>query len=178
VIDNRLEAFELKSDFDNFGRLHNQIHAYNRVFDRITLVTGSKLCDAALDVMPNWWGIWSVSRGAKGELKLKKIRNAKANPGQDFHSLATLLWRNEAAAVLQDETGELPSGRASRAQLYDSLATHVTLPSLRRHVVRLLAERQLPVRPITAPVTVQLASAPDDGWLHHDASCLDFHFPT
>lgn len=177
VVHKGLEAFELKSDFDDFGRLHNQIHAYNRVFDRITLVTGSKLSDAALDVMPRWWGIWSVRRLKNGNLSLKKVRNATANPGQDSHSLATLLWREEAAAVLQDETGEPPSKRASRAQLCDSLATQVRLPSLRRQVVRRLANRQLSARVASTPPTAQPASAPSDDWLHHDANCLGFHFP-
>lgn len=177
VVHEGLEAFELKSDFDDFGRLHNQIHAYNRVFDRITLVTGSKLSDLALDVMPRWWGIWSVRRLKNGKLMLKKVRNAAANPGQDSHSLATLLWREEAAAVLQEETGEWPSKRASRAQLCNSLATKVQLPSLRRQVAWHLVNRQLPMRTSSTAPTARLVSAPSDDWSHHDANCLGFHFP-
>ena len=110
-----LEAFELKSDLDNFGRLHNQIHAYNRVFDRITIVTGETLGGAAMEVLPRWWGIWTVRRLKNGKLALRKLREAAENPRQDIQSLATLLWRDEAAQVLLDETGEDPPKRASRA---------------------------------------------------------------
>ncbi|CAN7760803.1 sce7726 family protein [Pseudorhodoferax sp. LjRoot39] len=175
LVEDGLEAFELKSDLDNFGRLHNQIHAYNRVFDRITLVTGSTLSDAALDVMPRWWGIWAVRRLKNGNLSLKKIRDAARNPRQETRSLATLLWREEAADVLLDETGELPSKRASRAQLCDSIAEQVQLHSLRRHVARRLVSRQA-VR--EAIPTMPAALIPSGDWSHHDANCLDFHFPT
>lgn len=180
LVDDGLEAFELKSDLDDFGRLHNQIHAYNRVFDRITLVTGEALSDAALDVMPRWWGIWAVRRLKNGSLSLKRVRDAADNPRQESGSLATLLWREEAAAVLLDETGELPSKRASRAQLCDSIAEQVQLHSLRRQVARYLVTRQATTRPAAPAVSVSKApvvSAPSDDWSHHDASCLDFHFP-
>lgn len=178
LVDEGLEAFELKSDLDNFGRLHNQIHAYNRVFDRITLVTGATLSDAALDVMPHWWGIWAVRRLKNGNLSLKRVRDAADNPRQETRSLATLLWREEAAAVLLDETGESPSKRASRAQLCESIAKQVQLQSLRRQVARRLANRQLPVHGVSMSPIAPVASAPGDDWSHHDASCSDFHFPT
>ena len=177
LIDDVLEAFELKSDLDDFGRLHNQIHAYNRVFDRITLVTGATLSDAALDVMPRWWGIWAVIRLKNGSLSLKKVRDADVNPRQEIRSLASLLWREEAAAVLLDETGEPPSKRASRAQLCESIAEQVQLLPLRRQVTRRLVSRQALVRAVSSPVKALAASALGDDWSHHDANCLDFHFP-
>lgn len=178
LVDKGLEAFELKSDLDDFGRLHNQIHAYNRVFDRITLVTGTALSDAALDVMPRWWGIWAVRRLKNGNLSLKRVRDAVDNPRQETRSLATLLWREEAAAVLRDETGESPSKRASRAQLCESIAEQVQLPSLRRQVALQLVSRRPPVRAVSMSPTTPAASAPGDDWSHHDANCSDFHFPT
>lgn len=177
LVDEGLEAFELKSDLDNFGRLHNQIHAYNRVFDRITLVTGATLSEAALDVMPRWWGIWAVRRLKNGNLSLKRIRGAAMNPRQETRSLATLLWREEAAAVLLDETGESPSKRATRAQLCESIAEQVQLQPLRRQVARRLVSRQPPVRAVSMSPTAPAASAPGDDWSHPDANCSDFHFP-
>ncbi len=178
LVDKGIEAFELKSDLDDFGRLHNQIHAYNRVFDRITLVTGAKLSDVAVDVMPRWWGIWAVRRLKNGNLSLKKVRDAANNPRQETRSLATLLWREEAAAVLLDETGESPSKRASRSQLCESIAEQVQLLSLRRQVARRLVNRQSPVRAVSMSTKAPAASAPSGDWSHHGANCSDFHFPT
>src|SRR5258708_893703 len=62
LVSDRLEAFELKSDLDTLGRLHNQIHAYNRFFDRITLVTGPVFSEVARSILPGWWGIATVHR--------------------------------------------------------------------------------------------------------------------
>lgn len=177
LVGERLEAFELKSDLDSFGRLHNQIHAYNRVFDRITLVTGAALSEAAVELMPRWWGIWAVRRLKNGKLSLKRVRDAVDNPRQETRSLATLLWREEAAAVLFDETGASPSKRASRSELCDSIAKQVQLQSLRRQVARKLASRQSLARATPPLLTAPASSTLGDDWSHHDANCLDFHFP-
>ncbi len=177
LVDQGLEAFELKSDLDNFSRLHNQIHAYNRVFDRITLVTGAGLSAAVQDVVPRWWGIWLVRRLSSGRLSIKTLREATENPRQETRSLATLLWRAEAAEVLLAETGQSASKRASRAQLCDSIAEHIQLSSLRKQVARRLVNRR-GNEPINAKAAIApAASALGDDWLHHDASYLDFHFP-
>lgn len=172
-----LEAFELKSDLDNFGRLHNQIHAYNRVFDRITIVTGESLGSAALEVMPRWWGIWAVRRLKSGKLALRKVRDAVENPRQETRSLATLLWRDEAAQVLLDETGEAPPKRASHGQLCEWIAERVQLSSLRPHVARRLVNRQAIPKAFVPIPKPSVVSAQDDDLLHLDASCLDFHLP-
>jgi len=169
LVGGELEAFELKSDFDTFGRLHNQIHAYNRVFDRITIITGAALLDAVLEVMPSWWGVWTVMRLEDGALVLEQLRQPDANPSQDIRSLASLLWREEAVSLLEDEVGAQPK-KASRADLCETIAQKVELATLRRHVTMRLAERQPGVKP-----TVRAASKPSDGWSHHDANCSDSH---
>jgi hypothetical protein len=173
LVGNGLEAFELKSDLDNFDRLHNQIHAYNRVFDRITIVTGEVLGGAVMELMPSWWGIWAVRRLKTGKLALRKLRDAAKNPRQETRSLATLLWRDEAAQVLLDETGEAPPKRASSAQLCESIAQRVPLSSLRGHVARRLVNRQAIAKPFVPRARPIVASAQDGDLLHLDASCLD-----
>lgn len=178
IVGERLEAFELKSDFDDFRRLHNQIHAYNRVFDRITLVTGAALHAAALEVIPRWWGVWAVHRLQGGDLSVERVREAEDNPRQEARSLATLLWREEAAAVLLDETGESPPKRASRARLCESIAEHVTLQALRRQVARKLVSRvAVPLRAVTRTTPAPSASAPSNSLPHHEAICDNFQFP-
>ena len=170
LVGEEIEAFELKSDFDNFGRLHNQIHAYNRVFDRITIITGASLLDAVLEVMPSWWGVWTVKRLEDGALVLEQLRQPDVNPSQDIRSLASLLWREEAVSLLEEEVGAQPK-KASRTALCETIAEKVELATLRRHVAKRLVERQPAVKS-----TVRPASAPSDGWSHHDASCSDSHF--
>ncbi|GAB3490378.1 hypothetical protein GCM10027399_07450 [Curvibacter fontanus] len=165
-----LEAFELKSDFDDFGRLHNQIHAYNRVFDRITLVTGLTHAQGAIKLMPSWWGIWAVGRHSNGDLVTEVVREAGVHERQESRSLAMFLWRDEAAHALTSETGAFVSKKATKSQLHDSLAAELSLDSLRIRVSETLRARssnKLATRP--------QQSGPNDGLSRPDASCSDFH---
>jgi len=139
---NLLEAYELKSDSDSFARLHNQIHAYNRVFDRITLVITEKHEAAALAIAPYWWGIWCAARLKSGNVIIDQRRRAQAHQHQDPYSLASLLWRDEAAALLNDAgLGPIPS-RTTRVQLYERLSVALGFERLREHVMDALAQRK------------------------------------
>jgi hypothetical protein len=147
--------------------LHNQIHAYNRVFDRITIVTGPMFSDAAVELTPKWWGVSVARRTTDGRLETQVLRSASVNTRQDPHSVAMLLWRDEAIEALASETGEAIHRRATRRQLHDRLASVLSFSTLRSYVTsRLIARDRTTKRP---------QSAPNDGLLHHDANCSGFH---
>lgn len=165
-----LQAFELKSDFDNFSRMHNQIHAYNRVFDRITIVTGAVHAQAALSVVPSWWGVTCVSRTSSGSLSSQTLREAAHHNRQEPLSLAMLLWREEAAGALLAQAGKKVAKRATRPQLQSQLASALSLEVLRGIVSQALLTRNSEIKALTR-------SAPRDGSSRPVASCLDFHFP-
>lgn len=141
LVGTQLSAFELKSDLDSFARLHNQVHAYNRVFDRVTLVTGPSYSEASLALMPSWWGVWTASRRANGALALRVQRKPKANPVQERLSLAMLLWRAECIETLTVHTGEAPPKRATRFELQEMLAQALNMRALREAVTGLLRSR-------------------------------------
>lgn len=140
VVADQLEGFELKSDHDSFRRLAEQMHTYNRVFDRVTLVTGSAFEEAARALMPRWWGLVVARHDALRGLELTYQRQALPNPAQDAHSLAMLLWREEAMEVLA-QANDHPPSRASRAVLHERLAALVPLPQLRAYVLQCLHAR-------------------------------------
>jgi hypothetical protein len=170
VVSDRLEAFELKSDLDNLGRLHNQIHAYNRVFDRITLVTGSVFSNVVQSILPHWWGIATVHRLHDGSLTMIQIRDSKDNPVQDRLSLAMCLRRDEAKAVVSAIAENDPSERVTKSQLHEWIAANMSLDAVRASVTRWLLER---------PISIALKlSKPNGDSLHLDANCSDFHFLT
>ena len=141
VIGSRLEAFEIKSDRDSFARLHNQIHAYNRTFDRITLVTGPAFAAAALEVMPSWWGVLAGARGDDGVPVFQCLRAARDNPRQEARSLAMFLWREEAAAALENRAGRPVAQRRTRSELQAALAQMLEVDELRAYVTRCLRQR-------------------------------------
>ena len=140
MVAQQLEGYELKSDHDSFARLAEQMHTYNRVFDRITLVTGAAFAEAARTLMPPWWGLIVAQRTAQGGVALVTVRPPAGNPAQDAHSLAMLLWREEALAVLAQQHDH-PPRRASRATLHERLAALVPIAELRLYVIERLQER-------------------------------------
>lgn len=135
-----LEAYELKSDLDDFSRMHNQIHAYNRVFDRLWIVIGSSHVQTVLSIVPRWWGILVGQRTPSLSVEFEELRPAVENPYQDPASLASLLWRDEAIQVMRDH-GLKPAGRANRTQLSHLLADGLDLTALRDCVARCLLNR-------------------------------------
>lgn len=170
VLGSVLQAFELKSDADSFARLHNQIHAYNRVFDRITIATGPAYAGAALEVMPTWWGVMRADRQDDGTLTLTAIREAADNPHQDSLSLAMFFWREEAINVLRADAAVTAPKRSTRSELHAALAGHLSLSQLRERVLETLKSRGLP--------KADSRSARDGGWSRPDANCSDFRFLT
>jgi len=140
LIGAQMEGYELKSDFDSLGRMHNQIHAYNRVFDKITLVTGPVFAAAAEELMPRWWGLMIAQRNEEGIAYLTERRAPTRNTTQDPYSLAMLLWKEEALSVLTAAQVK-SSPKASRAQLCDQLVETLPLERLRESVARCLTER-------------------------------------
>jgi hypothetical protein len=101
VVNGRLEGFEIKSDRDRLDRLAGQADVYNRVFDRMTVVSGTRHLHGVVEAVPDWWGVLVAER-VGGEVELREIRAALANPTPDPYSVAQLLWRPEALAILED----------------------------------------------------------------------------
>lgn len=141
VIGEALVGYEIKSDKDTFARFSNQIHAYNRVFDCIHLVCGPALADHAIEVVPSWWGIIIASRGPAGTISLAVKRAASANPKQDAFSLASLLWKEEAIAVLSSAETRAPK-KASAHALWDCMAKSLSVEAIRAVVAESLLKRQ------------------------------------
>ena len=61
VINGELWGYELKSERDTLERLPAQAKLYSRVFDRVTLVVGTRHVGAAEDAVPPWWGLTIAS---------------------------------------------------------------------------------------------------------------------
>ena len=166
-IGERLEAFELKSDYDDFSRLHNQIHAYNRSFEQITIITGPVFSEAVLRVVPSWWGVLTATR-RQDRLHLHSLRTASGHTTQSATSVSMLLWREEAIDILATEGGQRAPRRATRHQLRERLIASLSVDELRFAVAKRLRTRHFVAKPECSRIL-------GDGWLHHDASCSDFH---
>lgn len=166
LITDRLVGFEIKSDQDTFDRLSNQIHAYNRVFDEITLVTGPALLDDALRLLPPWWGMMAAECDSAGSIRLYVVREAQKNHLQEAISVAMLLWKAEAVEVLALHAARHIPARWASAKIHAMLAEVVPLNSLQRLVATKLTAREtwrMPVR-----------SEPSDDSSHPAAMSIDY----
>lgn len=129
VINGELAGYELKSDQDTLQRLPYQANLYSRVFDRVTLVVGSKHTAKAQDVIPDWWGILEATNKT-GSVNLKQRRRGRTNPNIEPYLVAQLLWKQEAIAAL--ETFGVAQGWRSKPiqAIHERLAAEVPLPEL------------------------------------------------
>lgn len=136
AVNGRLTGWEIKTAADTLARLPQQEAVYSRVFDRVWLVADTRHIDAALGVVPGWWGVVRVSE--RSGVRLAQVRPSRLNPAVDLSSLVRLLWRSEALAELERLDLAAGLGRAPRRELWQRLAeavpSHLTRPQLQTRV--------------------------------------------
>ncbi|WP_321368598.1 sce7726 family protein [uncultured Desulfuromusa sp.] len=141
VIDSTLIGYEIKSEKDTFVRFSNQIHAYNRVFDQINLVCSASHARLAEEVVPSWWGLIVAERGKDGDIQLVTAREARTNTQQEPFSLASLLCKDEAIAVLTAKAQEIPK-KASSHTLREYIVKALPIEQIKSVVTKSLLCRQ------------------------------------
>lgn len=99
VINGKIHGYEIKSEQDTLERLPSQMNDYNKVFDKVTIVTGEKYVDKVFDIIPDWWGISYVTT-KNNNLILKRKRTAKINKDINILNLLQLLWKDELIKLL------------------------------------------------------------------------------
>lgn len=170
----RLDGFEIKSDFDTLDRLARQMHAYHRVFDTLTIVTTSAFVPQVERLLPAWWGILQADRDANGQIVLQQVRPAADHPRQEAESIVSLLWRDEVLAILRDQLGAKVSSSANRVKLYRQLAELSDLETIKQWVTTILRARSSlrdrDLLRVKSADPVGEPSAPDDGLRHRAAT--------
>ncbi|AHD04694.1 sce7726 family protein [Paenibacillus larvae] len=141
LIDYLLQGYEIKSERDTLERLPRQIEVYNKVLDRITIVTAPCHMDEVIMIVPEWWGITKAEMDENGRMNLISYREALNNPDINAFSLAQLLWRDEAIEILKRR--RLHKGLLSkpRNMLWSALSKKLNLQELRREVIHKLMIR-------------------------------------
>jgi hypothetical protein len=135
VVNGLLHGIEIKSDKDTLERLDRQADAYNRVFDKVTIVCGPKHIDSVTMQVPDWWGVKLAVPGPRGGIEFSQQRFPKQNREVIPSSLVSLLWRDEALSILELYGADKGVRSKSKAIIYDRLADVVPLGEL-RHLTR------------------------------------------
>ena len=139
AIGSRLWGFEIKTDRDTLTRLPRQVEAYSRLFDRCAVVVAERHLDAALGLIPDWWGAASiVADGAAPSFRI--VRSGQPNHAVDAETLVRLLWRDEVRCILASHGAE-PDARASRASMWQLVLGTLDLSELKSEVCQALLNR-------------------------------------
>ena len=124
LVNGHLNGYEIKSDRDTLTRLETQAEIYMKVFDRLTIVVGSKHLSSIGTRLPEWWGILQAIQGGDGRLvRFRNVRRPKLNPQRDPRSLVELLWRDDAIRLLEEADVRGVRGKPRRV-VWDRLCDH------------------------------------------------------
>jgi hypothetical protein len=141
VVNARLHGYEIKSQRDTLSRLTSQLRDYGRVFDQVTVVIGLKHLTGVLGELPSWCGI-ILANWSEGEVTLQLFREARQNLHRDPYSLAQLLWREEALAILERHSCAKGVRSKARPALWERLAGSLALEDLAEEVREALKARK------------------------------------
>lgn len=140
VINGEIAGFELKSARDTLDRLPGQRDLYSRALDRISLVVAENHLRAAEALIPEWWGLVVVGEDTDS-MTIARQRAPRPNPNVEAAILASLLWRDEALALLERYGAAHGVRSKARAALYDRLAVALDLETLGAEVRGTLKSR-------------------------------------
>jgi hypothetical protein len=94
-----IAGYEIKSERDSLVRLPGQIHAYSRVFDKVTIVVATAHVQKVVEAIPTFWGIVEAM-GVTDSVIFSVVRPPDINTSVDPYAVAQLLWRDEALDIL------------------------------------------------------------------------------
>lgn len=141
MLNGTFSGYEMKSAHDTLRRLPKQVEVYSKMLDQMTLVVADKHVAHALPLLPDWWGVVTASSSAEEGLVLTPIREPQANPGIDPSFLATLLWREELLAALEQRGLDKGVSSKPRHVLMARLVEHLDIDEM-----RILVREQLKFR--------------------------------
>ena len=142
VINGHIRGLEIKADADVLDRLPGQVAAYVAVVDRATLIASPRHIARALPLLPEWWGVISAEQRPSGSIAFRIVRRERANRSVDPLTLARLLWRPEAAAILRALGASEKHLRQPREALYGMLVDALTRRVLAERVRHALKVRE------------------------------------
>lgn len=124
-----MHGFEIKSDRDSLTRLSQQCEMYSRIFDKTTLVVGSRHYSKALSLIPEWWGVLRVEQSDIGPTFVRE-RAEKANPGRESRAIVELLWLDEAIGALEERNAARGARSKPRKIVWDRVCEILSIDEI------------------------------------------------
>lgn len=149
VVNGIIHGYEIKSDRDSLHRLEGQVDLYSKVLDRATLVTSERHLDAALRLLPSWWGVQRVEPTPSGSPGLKTVRRGRSNTGMDARALVELLWLEDALELLEDHGAARGVRGKPRRFVWDRVCEAIEIEVIAATVRAKLKARATPPAPLS-----------------------------
>ena len=140
VVNCFLHGYEIKSSEDTLDRLLAQQTAYNKVFDKLTLVADERHVEEAMKLLPPWWGLM-VAGMRNGTPYVDEIWPPRLNPQVDPFAICQLLWKEEAMNILSERKLSAGLSTKRRSVLWETLSFSIELTELKKIVRQTLKER-------------------------------------
>jgi len=141
LIDTSLHGFEIKSEMDNLSRLSFQSLGYNYIFETLTLVTCNNHINHAIDIIPDWWGIW-LAEIFDNEISITEKRKPKTNLSRGAYEIASLLWKEEAFNIIDRLAPGAVNHKTIRYDLWSYLANILSVEQLTEIVCETIKNRR------------------------------------
>lgn len=129
-IDDVVHGYEIKSEADSLARLSKQAGTYGRTLERVTLVLATRHLDAALKIVPEWWGVLTASIEDEGVV-LDPFRSPRDNPELTPLQVAAMFWRSELYAILKARGIARGLSRAPWYAMNQRLCDHASFDELK-----------------------------------------------
>ncbi|MCA5974450.1 MULTISPECIES: sce7726 family protein [Pseudomonas] len=103
LVNETLQAFEIKSDYDSLKRLDGQLATFNSRFEKVTVVCASKFTIEVLNKVPREVEVLEVSKN-DDSVSFKIVQRGKTRNLKDKKILLSFLLKKEIRALLKGRT--------------------------------------------------------------------------
>lgn len=141
ALNGELVGYEIKSERDTLDRLPRQIKYYDRVFDRLLLVTSECHLKGGIDFLPEHWGL-VTTRPEDDSVHLSTAREAEPNPNIDPYALSQLLWKPEVLSILENNDLDWGVRSKPRSAMWERLAENFSAREITRFVLKAWKNRE------------------------------------
>lgn len=142
VFNGCINGYEIKSDSDTLERLPKQIEIYNKIFHKMTIVTGEKHIDKVSKMIPDWWGIIEVINGKNKIKSFSEIKNNGKNNNLEAISLLQLLWKDEIIEFLTSLGIKSGIKNKPKRALWDMIAYNTKIDCIEKFVITKIKSRK------------------------------------
>jgi len=139
VVNGIIHGYEIKSDLDTLDRLPRQIRYYNKLFQRMTIVSSRKYYQQICELVPKWWGIKIIS--IDGTRLIEKRKGRKQN-AQDIDTLLSLLWKKDLEELTDVFKYPKKMKKIKKHQLLEIFSKEADIQTIQQHVYNALKTRE------------------------------------